>query len=141
VEIGGQTANFTVSAPQSAAFTTSNLNVSSDSVASGGSITITVDVTNTGDVEGSRYVELKLNGAVEATQTVPVAGGVTREVSFAVTKRTVGSYSVEVDGQTASFTVTEPLSLPWLLIAELIGGLFVLGLLVYFVWYRYFSWR
>jgi len=74
----------------------------------GEEVTISVLVTNTGDVTGSYDVTLSINGAVEATeQVVDLASGASQEVAFAVTKETAGVYTVSVNGTTGSLVVGE----------------------------------
>jgi hypothetical protein len=110
-------------------FTINNLDVSPDEVAIGESVKITVDVENQGNMEGTYFVELKVDGEVEATKSVTVAGGDTTQVSFSVAKDIVGSHSVEIDGQVTTFTVVE--AIRWVLIAEIVGGMAALGLLIF----------
>jgi len=117
-------------APSPAAFGVSNLNVSPDTVAPDETVTITVDVVNSGESEDSYTVVLTINGVVEASQSVSVAGGQTAKVFFSVTKGEAGSYTVEINGQSATFNVVEPVQLA--LIIGVIGGVIVLGLIIYF---------
>ena len=122
-----------------AAFTVGNLQISPNKLVagSGKSVFITVDITNTGEAKGSYTVELRVNGTLEDTLNITVAGGKTETAGFYVVKDTVGSYKVEVDGQSATFTVIESEAEPeptrWILIAWIVGGMVVLGLVVYFV--------
>ncbi|MBA7599950.1 hypothetical protein ES703_06996 [subsurface metagenome] len=72
---------------------------------------ITVNVTNIGEQEGSHTVDLKVDDSINefiASETVTLEGGEKALVIFDVT-RGVGSYTVEVDGLTGSFTVKAPL--------------------------------
>jgi len=94
-----------VSAPFPAAFTVSDLTISPATVGVGQSVTITADVTNSGDLEGTHTVILKIDDAVVKNKDVTVAGGATENVSFTVNKDTVGVYQVAVDNQTGSFAV------------------------------------
>jgi outer membrane biosynthesis protein TonB len=115
-------------APRPAEFSASNLIVTPASAATGDMIDITVDITNTGEEEGTYTAELRVNGVLEDAQDVTLAGGETRKVTFATTKDSAGNYTVEVAGLSESFTVTEPIN--WILIVEIIGGLLVIGLVV-----------
>jgi hypothetical protein len=69
--------------------------------------TISLLVTNVGDLEGSTTVDLLVNGVKEQSKSVTLAGGARTTVSFSVTKTTVGSYTVKVGDLTGSFTVKE----------------------------------
>lgn len=93
-------------------------------------MTITVDVTNSGEAADTYTVILEINGLVEGTEYVTLAAGESQQVSFTASKDTAGTYSVEVNGQSAAFTVVEPTQ--WILIAEIIGGVIVLALIIIF---------
>ena len=66
---------------------------------------ISVNVTNTGDLEGNHTVELKIDGSVIDLRTLTLAGGEATIVLFEV-QRGIGTYQVEVEGLKDSFTVT-----------------------------------
>jgi len=70
-------------------------------------ITITANVVNDGDMEGSTRVALKINGQVEQHKLIAVGPGGSRPIKFTVTKAEPGSYSVIVGKQRASFMVKE----------------------------------
>ena len=99
-------------------------------------VTITVDVANTGESEDTYNVALKLNGVVEATRSVSLAEGETVQVTFSVTKSEGGSYTVEINEQSAVFSVVQPVQL--VLILGVIGGVIVLGLIAWFIRRMYF---
>ena len=94
-------------------------------------------MTNSGDVKGSYTAELKINGVVENTLSIPVEAGKTETAGFTIVKDAIGSYNVEVDGQSATFSVVEeeiePEPTQWILIAWIVGGTVGAGLIVYFV--------
>ncbi|MFC1874072.1 helix-turn-helix domain-containing protein [Chloroflexota bacterium] len=98
--------------PEPAAFNVSSLSVSPASVSTGEPVAITVAVANTGGSAGSYTVTLKINGVQESEKSATVAAGSSQTVSFSVTRGTSGSYSVEVNGLSASFTVTTPPTTP-----------------------------
>jgi hypothetical protein len=112
-----------------AIFTISNIFISPDTVAPDETVTITVDVVNTGESEDMYTVVLKINGAVENTQSISLAGGQSRQVVFTTAKSQVGSYTVEINGQSAIFQVVEQTQL--VLILGVIGGVIVLGLIIF----------
>ncbi len=112
-----------VYAQSPAAFTVSNLGISPATVGVGQSVTITADVTNTGDLEGTHTVTLKIDDVVVENKDVTVAGGATGNVSFTVSKNTTGTYQVAVDGQTGPFTVFSLTSEPpilWIAVAVVV---------------------
>jgi len=95
-------------APKPAAFSVSNLNVSPAKVETKETVTVTVYVANTGGTEGSYTVVLKINEVKEAEKSVTVTAGSSTQVAFRVSRETAGSYTIDVDGLSASFTVTAP---------------------------------
>jgi hypothetical protein len=78
----------------------------------GETVTITLSITNTGNIEGSRRVTLTINGVKTDEKTITLAPGITESVSFSVTKDEAGSYNVSVDGLIGSFTVIAPSTTP-----------------------------
>ena len=71
-------------------------------------VNITVSVANTGGMVGSYAVVLMVNDAKEAEESVAVAAGDSKDVSFSISKEEAGSYSVTVDGLSDAFTVAAP---------------------------------
>ena len=92
-----------------AAFTISSLVISPAEVAPGEKVNISVSLANTGGLEGSYTVVLKINGVKEAEQSATIAAGTSKTVTFIATKEEAGSYSVTVDGMSGSFVVVAPL--------------------------------
>jgi len=125
--------------PTPAAFSLSNLSIKPTEVQSNEPITVTVLVANTGGMEGSYTVVLKINDIKEAERSVTVATGSSQIVNFSVAKEKAGSYGVFVDGLIGSFTVVAPppptIKPPvnWPLVAGVIGAVVVIGLLTFFL--------
>ena len=90
-----------------AAFTPSSLRLSPVEVNIGDEVTISLFVVNTGGKSGSYEVTLKIDGVVAATKEVTVSAGFSKEVTFTISKDIAGTYSVDVNGLTDSFTVKE----------------------------------
>lgn len=117
-----------------AALTVTDLSISPGEVYLGQTVSIGVIVINTGGESGIYKVTLKINSVLEATKKVTVNAGSNKEVTFAITKHIAGTYLVDVDGVTGSFTVTEKVLPPVVPIVPLIGviiGVIAVGLLVY----------
>ncbi|GAI72979.1 unnamed protein product, partial [marine sediment metagenome] len=91
--------------PAPARFTIRSLGVSPSELAPGEEVNISVLVANTGGKSGSYQVTLVINDLVEATKEVTVRAGLSKEVTFSVTKEEPGTYAVTVDGLSDSFTV------------------------------------
>ncbi len=125
--------------PEPAAFSLSNLSVEPAEVSVGEEVRIDVAVTNTGGTEGSYTVVLKINGVKEADRMVTVAADDTLNLIFLVTREEAGDYTVDVDGLSASFTVVAPEEeegINWPLLGGIIGGVIVVGLLIFFLVFR-----
>ncbi len=137
-----------------AVFSLSNLTVQPGEIETGETVNIAVTVANTGGTAGSYTVVLKLNDVKEAEKSVTVAAGASEIVTFPVSGKDAGSYSVTVDGLSASFTVVAPVPPPppekeeeeeavtvpeveptnWALIGGIIAAaVVVVGLLVFFL--------
>jgi len=141
VTVDGLSGSFTVAPvvvpPEPAAFSVSYLSVSPRlEVEPGETVTITVMVANTGGESGSYTVVLKIDGVKEAEETVTLTAGDSQDVSFSVTREDPGDYTVDVDGLSGSFTVVLPIKPPginWAMIGGIIGGVIVVGLLIFFL--------
>ena len=90
-------------------------------------------VTNVGGCEDRYTLVLKVNGVIEDSKEVTLAIGESQEVSFESIRESAGDYSVDINGHTASFVVK---GTNWALIGGIIGGIVVVGLLVYFLVFR-----
>lgn len=92
---------------EAAIFNFSSLAISPNEVNVGEEVAITITVANTANKSGSCEITLKINGEVEATKEVDIAGGSSQQVSFTISKDAIGIYVVEVGGLTGSFLVRE----------------------------------
>lgn len=110
VEINGLAATLKVLKP--AEFKTEALVVSPTEVAAGGSSTVTVGVTNIGEVEGDYEVILRVNDEVTDTKKVTIPAGVTETVSFTLFEDEWGTYNLSVNGLSGTLTVSPTLTLP-----------------------------
>ena len=88
-----------------AAFEVSGLVVPTTTIGIAEKATISAMVKNTGDLAGTTKVTLKINGVEVGSKSVKLAGGEMRKVSFTTVQGKAGSYKVEIDGLTATFTV------------------------------------
>jgi hypothetical protein len=126
--------------PQPADFVTSELNISPQETDIGEAVTVSVLVTNAGELEGSYNVNLVVNGTVVETREVTLAGG-SQEVVFTTSGDEAGSYSVEVNGLEGSFTVREaPVistgisgGIVWTIVGLIFGALMVVAIILIIV--------
>lgn len=105
IGLNGLSGTFRVLKPTQ--FTTSNLAITPAEAEIGQIVTVTADVTNTGDIEGSYSVALTINGIQVETQDIVVAAGTTRTVTFTHAEDTVGLYCVEVGELAKLLTVKD----------------------------------
>jgi cysteine-rich repeat protein len=89
-------------------FVVDDLSIDPDSVKKGETVTVSVECGNTGTISGVYQVVLTINGAVEDEKTVTLNPDESETVSFEVSASQLGTFSVEVDGLSGSYTVTEP---------------------------------
>jgi len=99
-------------APSPAAFSLSSLTVLPNEVAPGGTVTISVNVANTGGETGTYIVTLKIDDVVETSKEVSIDAGASQEVTFTVSKDVAKTYSVDVNGLGGTFVVTEETEVP-----------------------------
>ncbi len=117
-----------------AVITTSSLAISPRTVDIGEAVSISLLMSNTGEEQGDYTVILKINGVVRQTKEVTLAGGASETVTFSVVEDEAGTYLVDVDGLTGSFTVSEavvaplapptavpPLKTNWAMVGPIIG--------------------
>ncbi len=76
--------------------TASNLNVTPTSGVSPLTVTVSCNVTNTGELEGDYTAQLKVNDSVVDTQTVTVKAGETKSIAF-TRKLEAGTYNVTIN--------------------------------------------
>jgi len=83
-----------------------NLSVSPESVGPNEQVVISINVTNKGDAEGTRTVELMLDGEPYDSQTVTLDPGQSTTVTFAASSEEPGAHTVSIDGLEGSFEVS-----------------------------------
>ena len=88
-------------------FQISDLSVTPLEVKTGEEVTVSVKVTNVGGQSGSTTVSLKVNQTTEETKTVTLDAGASTTTEFKVTKQTLGTYTIEIDGLNGELTVSE----------------------------------
>ena len=91
-----------------ASFQVSALTITPSEVNTNSPVTIEVTVSNIGELSGSYDVNLKIDGNLEGTETVTLAGGASQRVTFTKSESKAKTYTVNVDNQSGTFTVMLP---------------------------------
>jgi len=103
------TANFASDVVKSpASFTLDSLTVNPSEVNISETVLITALATNTGELEGSYTVTLKIDDVIEQVKETNLAGGASETVTFSVSEAEAGIHSIELDTLHGSFSVKEP---------------------------------
>jgi hypothetical protein len=84
------------------------LDLEPDKVAVNAATTISVDIANTGNAEGTYLATLNIDGNLAEEKSVTIAAEGSEKVSFEVTKEEPGSYEIDVNGLTATLNVLRP---------------------------------
>ncbi len=104
---------------QLASFSVSNLTLSQPEIKAGEAITVTAQVTNSGDLAGSHSVTLMINGTVQSTQIVNLQGKSKDNVTFTIVGDAPGMYVVDLDGLSGQFLISSPTRLAAFSVASL----------------------
>jgi uncharacterized protein YfaS (alpha-2-macroglobulin family) len=90
-----------------AQFTVADLIVRPTTVRLGETASVSVLVTNTGDITGNCTLTMKVDGAVMETKVVSLAGAKNTTATFSITPKSAGEHTVEIGGASVTFTVEE----------------------------------
>jgi len=116
-------------------FVASYLSVSPTEADIGQQVTISVLITNIGDLTGNYEVALKIDDVVVATEDVTLAGGANQLVVFTTAREVAGTYTVAIDSLLETFEVKAPLlpakPINWWLIGGIIAGVIIIGLVIW----------
>jgi hypothetical protein len=104
VEVNGLNSQFIVKSTV-AKFSTYDLKVVPDEVLPGETVTISVQITNVGDIEGSYLLTLNINEVAEQSQEVKLGVGETHELIFSINRNHPGTYDVMIDDLAGGFIV------------------------------------
>ena len=91
-----------------ASFTVADLSITPKIIDFGEDVSISVIVTNAGDLTGSYEMSLKIDDMVAQTKEVTLDGGDSETISFSVTPETVGEHTVNIGDLLGSFEVKTP---------------------------------
>ena len=125
--------------PAPAKFKLSELAINPAQTEVGEPVTISAIVQNTGELEGSYTLTLKINGEIEQSKETTLAAGESRQVSFTVIKDDPGTYAITVEGLTGEFIVlalaSSASSPPWVSIYwwVILLAAVIIAVMVYFL--------
>ena len=91
-----------------------------ENVSANKEFTVSVDVTNTGDANGTYIAELKVNGSVVDSQNVTLDAGDTGKIEFTTRIAEAGTTTIEIGTESGEITVTKTKSNTALIAAVLI---------------------
>ena len=94
-----------------AVFEYSNLVIEPLEVSAGKDAAISINIGNKGNAAGNESVELLINGNVSDSKEVSLDVGNNTTVTFEYAEDVPGTYTVEIGGETATYTVKEKSSL------------------------------
>ena len=91
--------------PKPAEFFEMDLTINPLEAVAGEPVSISVNVTNLGEEEGTYSANLTINDVVRENQTIVLAGGESTLLNFTVVELDEGDYTVEVGGLSGSFRI------------------------------------
>ena len=94
--------------PKPAAFEVTDLTIEPAEAEVGEPITITFNVTNTGETAGNYTANLTINTEPVENTTMTLIGGESNQTAFTVIQTAAGDYTVEVGNVNGTFTVKQP---------------------------------
>jgi hypothetical protein len=94
-------------APKPATFTLADLTINPLEVYVGEPVQISVNVTNTGELEGNETVNLQINNVMKDTSNITLAGNSSDIVSFTDIENAVGNYTIQIGNLNGNFTLKE----------------------------------
>jgi hypothetical protein len=91
-----------------AEFTITDLTINPLEADIGESVTISANVTNIGEIEGSYMLNLTINDVLKENQTILLESGESKIAEFTDNETAEGNYTVKIDNQTGSFKIKPP---------------------------------
>ena len=104
-----------------ASFSVTKLSISATEVHLNDSVTISIDVKNTGTASGNYDVILNINNSRDSSKTVSLSPNQTQTITFNVIKQSIGTYNVAVEGLSGLFRVVPTLFLQIMSVTSPIG--------------------
>jgi hypothetical protein len=89
-------------------FVVSDLNIEPDALDIGGTVSISVKVSNTGDASGSKVLTLKIDGNIEDETSITLKPDETKTAYFEYETFEEGTININVNDLSGSLSVTKP---------------------------------
>jgi hypothetical protein len=115
-------------APRPATFEPASLIISPSTVKPGETVSVSLKITNTGDVPGTDIIGLRVNNLAVESKDITLAGGVSTVVTFTTSNQLAGKYTVTIAGLNGDFTVSKNATPGWFWLVA--AGAFVLGIIL-----------
>ena len=93
---------------QEAEFTVTDLTINPLEAEIGENITISANVTNTGEIEGSYMLNLTINDVLKENQTILLPSGTSKIVELTASENAEGNYTVKIGDLSGSFKIKPP---------------------------------
>ena len=122
------TTSTTVGTPHPAAFAAASLIINPAKVKPSENVSVSLRITNAGDVAGTDTVVLKINNLIIESKDVTLGGGESTVVTFTTSSNLIGKYSCEVAGLYGNFTVSKSVTPGWVWPSSI--GAFILGIVM-----------
>ncbi|MCJ7762356.1 hypothetical protein MUP38_02735 [Candidatus Bathyarchaeota archaeon] len=91
-----------------AEFTVTDHTINPHEAEIGENITISANVTNTGEIEGSYMLNLTINDVLKENQTILLPSGTSKIVELTASETAEGNYTVKIDDLSGSFKIKPP---------------------------------
>jgi hypothetical protein len=95
-----------------AAFSITDLSIDPVQVQPEQQVRIGAVVTNSGGSTGTFNAELKINDSLEQTQSLTLAAQESKPISFSISRKIPGTYTIEINSLTGQFTIVKPVVEP-----------------------------
>jgi len=91
-----------------AEFSVTDLTISPLEAEIGETVTISVNITNVGELDGSYTLNLTINDILTENQTLLLSSGDSKIVEFTASENAEGNYTVKIDDLSGSFKINTP---------------------------------
>ena len=100
-----QNAGQLAGAPKEAKFTVTDLTISPLEVEIGENVTVSANVTNIGEIDGSYLLNLTINDVLKENQTILLTRGASKIVELTAGENVEGNYTVKIGNLSEAFKI------------------------------------